>query len=67
MIYLPPFVIPGALRIREKEEISGYSAVYRRMVEDLRDGRFELSRLQQLNYYNEALEEISSKASFYGN
>src|ERR1700738_4900960 len=60
MIYLPPFVIPGALRIREKEEISGYSAVYRRMVEELRDGRFELSRLQQLNYFNEALEEISS-------
>jgi glutathione-regulated potassium-efflux system ancillary protein KefG len=56
MVYLPPFVISGALRIRQEKEILNQSAVYRRLVEDLRNGRFDLARLLQLNYFNEILE-----------
>jgi glutathione-regulated potassium-efflux system ancillary protein KefG len=67
MIYLPPFIVSGALRVRAEEEISAYSARYRRVVEDLRDDRIDLTRLQQLNYFNEALEETSSNTSLHGN
>ena len=67
MIYLPPLIISGALRVREEKEILAHSALYRRVVEDLRDGRIDLTRLQQLNYFNEALEETSSNTSFHGN
>jgi glutathione-regulated potassium-efflux system ancillary protein KefG len=66
MVYLPPFVISGALRVRDKEEISECSALYRRLVEDLRDGRFDLTRLRAFNYFNEFLEETSNKAPSYG-
>jgi glutathione-regulated potassium-efflux system ancillary protein KefG len=63
MVYLPPFVVSGALRMRGEEEISEHGALYRRVVEDLRDGRFDLARLQQLDYFNQALAETSSRAS----
>jgi glutathione-regulated potassium-efflux system ancillary protein KefG len=67
MVYLPPFVVSGALRMRDKAEISEYSASYRRIVEDLRDGRFDLTQLRSLNYFNESLEETLNNVSSYGN
>ncbi|HET9374680.1 MAG TPA: NAD(P)H-dependent oxidoreductase [Chthoniobacterales bacterium] len=67
MVYLPPFVVSGTLRIKDKEEIFEYSALYRRIVEDLRDGRVDLTLLRSLNYFNELAEKTSNLASPYGN
>jgi glutathione-regulated potassium-efflux system ancillary protein KefG len=67
MVYLPPFIISDALQMRDKAKISECSAFYRRAVEDLRDGRFDLTRLRSLNYFNELAEGISNNASPNGN
>jgi glutathione-regulated potassium-efflux system ancillary protein KefG len=67
MVYLPPFVISGAFQMRDKAEISECSAFYRRIVEDLRDGRFDLTRLQSLNYFNQLAEKTSHNSSPNGN
>jgi glutathione-regulated potassium-efflux system ancillary protein KefG len=67
MVYLPPFIVAGAFRIRDRAEIAGYSSLYRRIVEDLRDGRFDLMRLRSLNYFNELAEEVSYIVSPNGN
>jgi glutathione-regulated potassium-efflux system ancillary protein KefG len=58
MVYLPPFVISGTLVPKSEEEIGGFAALYRRAVENLRDGRFDAGEFGQVSYLNEILEPI---------
>ena len=62
MVYLPPFVVSGTLAMKSAEEVAGPAALYRRAVENLRDGRFDLAEFEELSYLNEILEPSASIA-----
>lgn len=55
MRYLPPFVVHGALHLREEREIIVHVQAYQRVIEGLRDGTFDLAELEKLERINEAL------------
>jgi glutathione-regulated potassium-efflux system ancillary protein KefG len=56
MVYLPPFVISGTLEMTNENEIAGFAALYRRVVESLRDGGFDAAEFARVTYLNEILE-----------
>jgi glutathione-regulated potassium-efflux system ancillary protein KefG len=55
MIYLPPFVVPGALWMNEEAEIQRYSAAYRRLLEALRDYEIPVDKLLTFTTLNDAI------------
>jgi glutathione-regulated potassium-efflux system ancillary protein KefG len=56
MVYLPPFVLNGTLAVKDAAEFAGFSALYRRVVESLRDGQFRAGDFEQVSYLNEILQ-----------
>ena len=56
MTYLPPFVVPGVLWMRDQAELSTYGSVYRRALAALRDHALDLSELMKLDTLNQAVE-----------
>ena len=62
MIYLPPFVISGTLAFKSPDEISGSASLYRRAVESLRDGRFDVTEFEQVSHLNEILQPSPAAA-----
>jgi glutathione-regulated potassium-efflux system ancillary protein KefG len=52
MEYLPPFVVFGSLRLFDEEELAEHAAAYRRLIEGLRDDRFDLTQSQLPDYFN---------------
>jgi glutathione-regulated potassium-efflux system ancillary protein KefG len=60
MVYLPPLVISGTLTIRHENEISKHAELYRRVIENLRDGKLGLEELSQATYLNEIVEESTA-------
>jgi glutathione-regulated potassium-efflux system ancillary protein KefG len=61
MVYLPPFVLSGTLAVQNEAEFVEFATLYRRAIESLRDGRFEVSDFTNVSHLNEILE--SSRAS----
>ena len=61
MVYLPPFVLSGTLAVKDEAEFVEFATLYRRAIESLRDGRFEVSDFTEVSHLNEILE--SSPAS----
>jgi glutathione-regulated potassium-efflux system ancillary protein KefG len=61
MVYLPPFVLSGTLAVKNEAEFVEFATLYRRAIESLRDGRFEVSDFTEVSHLNEILE--SSPAS----
>ena len=55
MTYLPPFVVPGVLRMNEEGEIQRYSTAYRRLLEALRDNEIPVDRLLTFSTINDAM------------
>ena len=62
MIYLPPFVISGTLAFKNPDEITGSASLYRRAVESLRDGRFDVTEFEQVSHLNEILQPSPAAA-----
>ena len=62
MIYLPPFVISGTLTMQDEDQIAGSAALYRRALECLRDGRFEVGEFEHASYLNEILPQSPAAA-----
>jgi glutathione-regulated potassium-efflux system ancillary protein KefG len=56
MVYLPPFVISGTLAVKNEAEFAGFITLYRRAVENLRDGRFDVSDFTDVSYLNDLLQ-----------
>jgi glutathione-regulated potassium-efflux system ancillary protein KefG len=56
MIYLPPFVVPGAIFLTSDDQIKGYAREYRTTLEWLRDGILDLSSLEGLEKINERIK-----------
>ena len=60
MIYLPPFVVSGTLRLTSETEIAKYAKLYREAVEGLRDGRFNPADFENAHFLNEILQPAPS-------
>ncbi len=56
MVYLPPFVISGTLAVKDEAEFAGFTALYRRAIESLRDGRFDFSDFADVSHLNDLLQ-----------
>ncbi len=57
MVYLPPFLISGTFAMTNENEIAGFAALYRRAVENLRDGGFNAAEFARVTYLNEILSQ----------
>ena len=55
MVYLPPFVISGTLAVKNEAEFVEFTALYRRAIESLRDGLFDLGDFADVSHLNEIL------------
>jgi glutathione-regulated potassium-efflux system ancillary protein KefG len=53
MIYLPPFVVFGALGIKYESEAQTYANRYRELIVALRDDQIDAASLQSITYLNE--------------
>jgi glutathione-regulated potassium-efflux system ancillary protein KefG len=53
MIYLPPFVVFGALNIKNESEAHNHALRYRDLIVALRDEQIDAPSLQSINYLNE--------------
>lgn len=58
MEYLPPFVVQGTHRLREREEIDQHAADYRAVITALRDGTIHWDRLPQFQHLNHGLDRL---------
>jgi glutathione-regulated potassium-efflux system ancillary protein KefG len=56
MVYLPPFVLSGTLAVKNEAEFVEFATLYRRVIESLRDGRFEVSDFADVSHLNEILQ-----------
>jgi glutathione-regulated potassium-efflux system ancillary protein KefG len=56
MVYLPPFVLSGTLAVQNEAEFVGFTTLYRRAIESLRDGRFGVSDFAEVSHLNEILQ-----------
>ena len=56
MEYLPPFVVFGSLKLHDKQELADRATAYRRVIEGLRDERFDLTQSPLPDYFNDILE-----------
>jgi len=56
MVYLPPFVVSGTFLLRSETEIAIYAAMYRDVIERLRDGHFNAADFQRTTYLNQLLQ-----------
>jgi hypothetical protein len=61
MVYLPPFVISGTFAMTNENEIAGFAALYRRVVESLRDGGFNVAEFGRVTYLNEIIQESGDR------
>jgi glutathione-regulated potassium-efflux system ancillary protein KefG len=55
MEYLPPFVVFGSLSSFNEQELAEHAGAYRRLIEGLRDERFDLRQSPLPDYFNEIL------------
>ena len=56
MVYLPPFVVSGTFSLRSEKEIANCAAMYRGVIESLRDGQFNAADFQHVTYLNQLLQ-----------
>jgi glutathione-regulated potassium-efflux system ancillary protein KefG len=56
MVYLPPFVVSGTFSLRSEKEIANCAAMYRGVIERLRDGQFNAADFQHVTYLNQLLQ-----------
>ena len=56
MEYLPPFVVFGSLKLHDEQELADRATAYRRVIEGLRDERFDLTQSPLPDYFNDILE-----------
>ena len=57
MRYLPPYIVHGMHRNSGTQMLDQYAGNYRTLLEGLRDGRFELDKLEALEYANDILSD----------
>ena len=55
MRYLPPFVVHGALQLKDEREMIAHAQAYRQVIQGLRDGTFDLAEIEKLERINEVL------------
>jgi glutathione-regulated potassium-efflux system ancillary protein KefG len=60
MNYLAPFVVHGSFRLNTDADVAPFAADYRRTVEALRDGHFDVHRAAQAERLNDDLDAILS-------
>ncbi|MFT3835677.1 MAG: NAD(P)H-dependent oxidoreductase [Myxococcaceae bacterium] len=58
MRFIAPFVIHGSLRLETDEQVAPYVRDYRRILESLRDDRFDLERAAKSERLNDELEQL---------
>ncbi len=58
MRYLAPFVVHGSFRLNNDDDVAPHAAAYRRVLEALRDHRFDLDRAQQAQRLNDDLDAL---------
>jgi glutathione-regulated potassium-efflux system ancillary protein KefG len=56
MEYLPPFVVFGSLKLVDEQALTDRATAYRRVIEGLRDERFDLTQSPLPDYFNDILE-----------
>jgi glutathione-regulated potassium-efflux system ancillary protein KefG len=56
MFYLPPFVISGTLAVKNEVEFVEFTTLYRRAIESLRDGRYDVGDFADVSHLNEILQ-----------
>jgi glutathione-regulated potassium-efflux system ancillary protein KefG len=62
MIYLPPFVVAGSLAFKGAGEVAAHAALYRQIIEALRDGRLDRAKLDEIVYLNELFRATETPA-----
>jgi glutathione-regulated potassium-efflux system ancillary protein KefG len=55
MEYLPPFVVFGSLKLVDEQALTDRATAYRRVIEGLRDERFDLTQSPLPDYFNDIL------------
>lgn len=55
MIYLPPFVVQGTHRLSDEQNETS-SGLYGKLLAGLSEGKWEMEKLQNLNFLNEVVE-----------
>jgi glutathione-regulated potassium-efflux system ancillary protein KefG len=55
MEYLPPFVVFGSLKLFDEQALAERATAYRRLIEGLRDERFDLTQSPLPEYFNDIL------------
>ena len=55
MEYLPPFVVFGSLKLVDEQALTDRAIAYRRVIEGLRDERFDLTQSPLQDYFNDIL------------
>jgi glutathione-regulated potassium-efflux system ancillary protein KefG len=58
MHYVAPFVVHGSFKLNTDADVAPFAAQYRRTVEALRDGRFDLHRAAEAERLNDDLDAI---------
>lgn len=54
MVYLPPFIVPGAPRL-SREQLGTYADQYRRILEGLQSGKWTADELGSAEYFNQII------------
>ena len=60
MEYLPPFVIHGALKIGDRQQLDGHVKKYRQILEAIRDDQIQWPKVSRQEYINDDLSFICS-------
>ena len=60
MEYLPPFVIHGALKIGDRQQLDHHVKKYRQILAAIRDHQIQWSKVSRLEYINDDLSFICS-------
>jgi glutathione-regulated potassium-efflux system ancillary protein KefG len=62
MDYLPPFVVQGTHKLRERHQIDQHAADYRAVLLALRDNKLDWDRLDQFKHLNPHLDQLIGTA-----
>jgi len=57
MRFLPPFVVHGALRLETEDAVKPYADAYRRLLEEMRAGTFDLDAAEKAETLNAVLTQ----------
>lgn len=58
MQYLPPFIVCGTHRFRERQQVNKYAEEYRTVISALRDNAVDWDQLQHVMYLNKSLDQV---------